>query len=144
LRLIIAKIAFIAGLEQEQVVDFICQLLQVCEVPKNLCELIQVKSQGVPSWCQQLIKDALYANTIQIVSKASVQTPAEAKQVIQKLDESVPPPEKHNGVEQPATTNNNLPASVPGSRRGSMVPSLSVAASKPLKHDILKKYGIVI
>ena len=56
----------LVGLEQQYVVDFICQLLQVSEVPKKLHELIQKKSQGVPSWCEQLIKDALYANTIQV------------------------------------------------------------------------------
>ena len=53
-------------------IDFICQLLEVSEVPKKLCDLIHVKSQGVPSWCEQLIKDAMYGNTIQIVSKATL------------------------------------------------------------------------
>ena len=51
--------------------DLICQLLQVSEVPKTLCELIYRKSQGFPSWCEQLIKDAIYANTIQIIAKPS-------------------------------------------------------------------------
>lgn len=53
-------------------IDFVCQLLQVTEVPLKLCELIQVKSQGVPSWCEQLVKDVLYSNTIQILSRSAV------------------------------------------------------------------------
>lgn len=58
-----------AGLDKEDIVDLICQLLQVSQAPKTLCELIHRKSQGFPSWCEQLIKDALYATTIQIITK---------------------------------------------------------------------------
>ena len=60
-----------AGLEKVDIVNLICQLLQVSQTPKTLCELIHRKSQGFPSWCEQLIKDALYATTIQIITKPS-------------------------------------------------------------------------
>lgn len=48
-----------------------CQLLEVNEVPKKLCEIVQIKSQGVPSWCEQLVKDMVDSNTIQFVARSS-------------------------------------------------------------------------
>ncbi|XP_057290575.1 adenylate cyclase type 10-like isoform X2 [Hydractinia symbiolongicarpus] len=61
----------LTGLQSEHIPDLMCQLLEVNEVPKKLCEIVQIKSQGVPSWCEQLIKDMVDSNTIQFVARSS-------------------------------------------------------------------------
>ena len=72
---------FLAGLEKEEMVDFVCQLLEVNEIPKKLCEIIHSKSKGVPSWVEQLVKDMMYSNTIQLIAKSAI-----AQQNISKFE----------------------------------------------------------
>lgn len=62
----------LTGLEAENMADLACQLLDVSEIPVSLQDIVQSKSQGVPSWCKQLVKDLMYSEVIQIVSKANL------------------------------------------------------------------------
>ena len=47
--------------------DLACQLMDVMYIPSELDEIIRRKSQGVASWCEQLIKDMLTSDIIKIV-----------------------------------------------------------------------------
>ena len=44
-----------------------CQFMDVMYIPNELDDIIQKKSHGIASWCEQLIKDMLMSNIIQIV-----------------------------------------------------------------------------
>uniref|UniRef100_A0A7M5XBN8 Guanylate cyclase domain-containing protein n=2 Tax=Clytia hemisphaerica TaxID=252671 RepID=A0A7M5XBN8_9CNID len=123
----------LAGLGQQYVVDFICQLLQVCEIPKKLHELIQKKSQGVPSWCEQLIKDALYANTIQVIAKPITED--------QELSKPGHPDYKAFNKDFMNSHNFEVPISRPGSRRES-TSQQQQRSSKTPKFDVLKNLTI--
>lgn len=48
-----------------------CQLLEVNEIPNKLTEIVKTKTQGIPSWCKQLVKDLVESNVIQFCSKPS-------------------------------------------------------------------------
>lgn len=48
-----------------------CQLLEVNEIPIKLTEIVKTKTQGIPSWCKQLVKDLVESNVIQFCSKPS-------------------------------------------------------------------------
>lgn len=55
------------GLPVEVMSDLACQLMDVMYIPSELDEIIRRKSQGVASWCEQLIKDMLTSDIIKIV-----------------------------------------------------------------------------
>lgn len=50
--------------------DLACQFMDVMYAPKELDEILRKKSHGIASWCEQLIKDMLTSNVIQIVSES--------------------------------------------------------------------------
>ena len=54
------------GLHESLMADLACQLLQVSCVPIKLDEILRVKSNGVPSWCEQLVKQLQMTNVIQV------------------------------------------------------------------------------
>lgn len=54
-------------LNKENMVDFVCQLLHVNEIPKKLRTIIESNCHGIPSWCEQLIKNMLHSNLLQVV-----------------------------------------------------------------------------
>ena len=55
------------GLSEELMSDLACQFMDVMQIPKELDNILRAKSHGVASWCEQLIKDMLVRNIIQIV-----------------------------------------------------------------------------
>ncbi|XP_067031685.1 LOW QUALITY PROTEIN: adenylate cyclase type 10-like [Acropora muricata] len=57
----------LGGLPAEVMSDLACQLMDVMYIPSELDEIIRRKSQGVASWCEQLIKDMLTSEIIKIV-----------------------------------------------------------------------------
>lgn len=50
--------------------DLACQFMDVMYSPKELDEILRKKSHGIASWCEQLIKDMLTSNVIQIVAES--------------------------------------------------------------------------
>ena len=48
-----------------------CQLLEVNEIPIKLTEIVKTKTQGIPSWCKQLVKDLVESNVVQFCPKPS-------------------------------------------------------------------------
>lgn len=53
------------SLPVEVMSDLACQMLHVYRIPKRLDEVLRTKSNGVPSWCEQLVKELLMTNVIQ-------------------------------------------------------------------------------
>ena len=49
--------------------DLTCQFMDVMFIPNELDEIIRLKSHGIASWCEQLIKDMLGSEVIQIVDE---------------------------------------------------------------------------
>ena len=49
--------------------DLACQFMDVMHIPSEMDEILQKKSHGIASWCEQLIKDMITSNVIQIVSE---------------------------------------------------------------------------
>ena len=49
--------------------DLACQFMDAMYIPNELDEILRKKSHGIASWCEQLIKDMLTSNVIQIVSE---------------------------------------------------------------------------
>lgn len=49
--------------------DLTCQFMDVMFIPNGLDEIIRRKSHGIASWCEQLIKDMLGSEVIQIVDE---------------------------------------------------------------------------
>lgn len=47
-----------------------CQFMDVMFIPKELDTILREKSHGVPSWCEQLIKEVLLSKIISIVSES--------------------------------------------------------------------------
>lgn len=54
------------GLSPDIMSDLACQMLQVNRIPKKLDEVLRSKSNGVPSWCEQLLKELLTTNVLQV------------------------------------------------------------------------------
>lgn len=48
-----------------------CQLLEVNEIPIKLTQIVKTKTQGIPSWCKQLVKDLVETNVVQFCPKSS-------------------------------------------------------------------------
>lgn len=46
--------------------DLACQFMDVMFIPQELDKILQEKSHGVPSWCEQLIKDMLVSKIVDI------------------------------------------------------------------------------
>jgi len=49
-----------------------CQFMDVMYIPKELDTILRDKSHGVPSWCEQLIKEILVSKVIHIVPESKV------------------------------------------------------------------------
>ena len=49
--------------------DLACQFMDAMYIPNELDEILRKKSHGIASWCEQLIKDMLTSNVIQIVTE---------------------------------------------------------------------------
>jgi len=49
--------------------DLACQFMDAMYIPNELDEILRMKSHGIASWCEQLIKDMLTSNVIQIVTE---------------------------------------------------------------------------
>ncbi|XP_078349307.1 adenylate cyclase type 10-like isoform X2 [Oculina patagonica] len=60
----------LGGLPAEYMSDLACQFMDVMYIPKELEEIIRKKSHGIASWCEQLIKDTITSNVIQIVNES--------------------------------------------------------------------------
>ena len=50
--------------------DLACQFMDAMYIPNELDEILRKKSHGIASWCEQLIKDMLTSNVIQIVTES--------------------------------------------------------------------------
>ena len=50
--------------------DLACQFMDVMYIPNELDSILRSKSHGIASWCEQLIKDMLTSNVIQIVTES--------------------------------------------------------------------------
>ena len=50
--------------------DLACQFMDAMFVPNELDVILRKKSHGIASWCEQLIKDMLTSNVIQIVPES--------------------------------------------------------------------------
>lgn len=50
--------------------DLACQFMNAMYVPNELDEILKKNSHGIASWCEQLIKDMLTSNIIQIVTES--------------------------------------------------------------------------
>lgn len=50
--------------------DLACQFMDAMYIPNELEEILRKKSHGIASWCEQLIKDMLTSNVIQIVTES--------------------------------------------------------------------------
>ena len=61
-----------AGLEPDQMSSLACQFMDVMYIPKEIDNILRDKSHGVPSWCEQLIKEILLSKIIQIVPESKV------------------------------------------------------------------------
>lgn len=61
---------FEGGLPPEYMSDLACQFMDVMYIPKELDEILRKKSHGIASWCEQLIKDTITSNVIQIVNES--------------------------------------------------------------------------
>ncbi|XP_033119981.1 adenylate cyclase type 10-like [Anneissia japonica] len=59
------------GLKSDQMASLACQLLDVKRVPIELVKLLKERSQGVPSWCEQLTREMLSEGHIQVVSHSN-------------------------------------------------------------------------
>lgn len=58
------------GLPAEYMSDLACQFMDAMYIPNELEEILRKKSHGIASWCEQLIKDMLTSNVIQIVTES--------------------------------------------------------------------------
>ena len=59
----------VEGLPAEYMSDLACQFMDAMYIPNELDEILRKKSHGIASWCEQLIKDMLTSNVIQIVTE---------------------------------------------------------------------------
>ena len=50
--------------------DLACQFMDVMYIPNELDGILREKSHGIASWCEQLIKDMLTSNVIQVVNES--------------------------------------------------------------------------
>ena len=62
----------LGGLEASYMSDLACQFMAVMYIPNELDGILREKSHGIASWCEQLIKDMLTSNVIQVVDRKSV------------------------------------------------------------------------
>eukprot|EP00794_Sanderia_malayensis_P020042 gene20042-22009_t len=98
------------GLHEDVMSDVACQLLQAYRIPRKLDDMLRSKSNGVPSWCEQLVKELVTTNVLK-VGPDSMQL-AELVQSSQ---------EYNNTSETPETATSQLQ---------SLAPEFSSAASK--------------
>ena len=68
--------------------DLTCQFMDVMYIPNELDEILRRKSHGIASWCEQLIKDMLTSDVIQIVDEDQAFPKKESIQDILTLDSS--------------------------------------------------------
>ena len=61
------KAAFLSeGLSEDVLADLACQMLHVYRIPAKLDAILRSKSNGVPSWCEQVIKELEMTNILQV------------------------------------------------------------------------------
>ena len=68
--------------------DLACQFMDVMYIPNELNEIIRKKSHGIASWCEQLIKDMITSNVIQIADEDQAFPKSESALDMPSLDDS--------------------------------------------------------
>ncbi|XP_038075913.1 adenylate cyclase type 10-like [Patiria miniata] len=63
----------LGGLRSAEMASLACQLLDVVSVPEDLVRILQKKSHGIASWCEQLLQELTAANQLLIVPEGSLQ-----------------------------------------------------------------------
>ncbi|XP_078675268.1 adenylate cyclase type 10-like isoform X2 [Branchiostoma floridae x Branchiostoma belcheri] len=57
----------LSGLDASVIPDLACQILDVAQIPKEIKEVLQKRSHGVPSWCEQVLRHLYFQGSIKIV-----------------------------------------------------------------------------
>ncbi|XP_022103709.1 adenylate cyclase type 10-like isoform X2 [Acanthaster planci] len=70
----------LGGLRSTEMASLACQLLDVVRVPEDLVRILQKKSHGIASWCEQLLQELTAANQLLIVPEGSNRAAADEDQ----------------------------------------------------------------
>ncbi|XP_071790978.1 adenylate cyclase type 10-like isoform X1 [Asterias amurensis] len=63
----------LGSLRSSEMASLACQLLDVVRVPQDLVGILQKKSHGIASWCEQLVQELMAVNQLMIVPEGSKQ-----------------------------------------------------------------------
>jgi len=136
----------LVGLENQDLTDYICQLLEVNEIPKKISEVITIKSQGIPSWCKQLIKEMVDASIIQIISKSYATGQANTTVIVTVSEENDSTEIENNDGDNDRETISSLPEHAirfqhRQQRRGSEISGKSVNIKKSALNESIQRVG---
>ncbi|XP_014673338.1 PREDICTED: adenylate cyclase type 10-like [Priapulus caudatus] len=70
----------VGGLELDVINALACQMLDVSAVPPQIVTLMKEKSHGVPSWCDQLLRDMYVSGKLLIVKRTDNMQPGVAEE----------------------------------------------------------------
>ncbi|XP_077862654.1 adenylate cyclase type 10-like [Saccoglossus kowalevskii] len=60
------------GIPQEYLEELACQILNVIAIPKELLKILQERSHGLASWCEQLINDMFISAKIKVIQGTEI------------------------------------------------------------------------
>eukprot|EP00058_Branchiostoma_floridae_P024654 XP_002610144.1 hypothetical protein BRAFLDRAFT_121566 [Branchiostoma floridae] len=58
----------LSGLDESVIPDLACQILDVAQIPMEIKEVLQKRSHGVPSWCEQVLRHLYFQGSIKTVN----------------------------------------------------------------------------